>query len=223
MGESVNYPTFATEYDVTEKGTGSFPFVFFRRPLFYKGLFYEGLFDVGVFNIGVFHVGGIRHQGFRGKFMVNETVKTVESLVQALLAGEGSYFLVDVRIKPTNNVKVYIDGDQGISIEKCVQYNRALYKKLEESGLFPTGDFSLEVSSPGLDEPLKLLRQYKKNIGRRVELVLQDGSKKEGRLMEVTEDGIIVEETRGKNKKKEVINHTFLFDNIKTTKIQVVF
>ena len=155
--------------------------------------------------------------------MVNETVKAVEGLVQALLAGEPGYFLVEVRIKPTNNVKVYIDGDQGISIEKCVQYNRALYKKIDESGLFPAGDFSLEVSSPGLDEPLKLLRQYRKNIGRQVELVLQDGSKKEGRLLEVAEDGIIVEETRGKNKKKEVINHAFLFDNIKTTKIQVVF
>lgn len=155
--------------------------------------------------------------------MVNETIKAVESLVQALLANETGYFLVDVRIKPTNNLKVFIDGDQGISIEKCVQYNRALYKKLEESGLFPTGDFSLEVSSPGLDEPLKLLRQYRKNIGRQVELVLQDGTKKEGRLLEVSEDGIIVEEIKGKNKKKEVINHTFLFDNIKTTKIQVVF
>ncbi len=155
--------------------------------------------------------------------MVNETIKVIEGLVQALLANESGYFLVDVRIKPTNNVKVFIDGDQGISIEKCVQYNRALYKKLEESEFFPTGDFSLEVSSPGLDEPLKLLRQYKKNIGRQVELVLQDGSRYEGRLLEVSEDGIIVEETKGKNKKKEVINHTFLFDNIKTTKIQVVF
>src|SRR5882757_9324706 len=155
--------------------------------------------------------------------MVNETVKAVESMVQALLADQPDYFLVDIRIKPTNNVKVFIDGDQGISIEKCVRYNRALYKKLEEAALFPTGDFSLEVSSPGLDEPLKLLRQYRKNIGRQVELVLQDGSKKEGKLIEVSEDGIIVEETRGKNKKKEVINHTFLFDNIKTTKIQVVF
>jgi ribosome maturation factor RimP len=155
--------------------------------------------------------------------MANETIKVVESLVQALLANDTGYFLVDVRIKPTNNFKIFIDGDQGITIEKCVQINRALYKKLEELGLFPTGDFSLEVSSPGLDEPLKLLRQYKKNIGRQVELILQDGSKKEGRLMEVSEDGIIVEETKGKNKKKEVINHTFLFDNIKTTKIQVVF
>jgi ribosome maturation factor RimP len=155
--------------------------------------------------------------------MANETVKTVEGMVHTMLAGEQGYFLVDVRIKPTNNIKVYIDGDQGISIEKCVQFNRALYKKLEETALFPSDDFSLEVSSPGLDEPLKLHRQYKKNIGRQVELLLQDGSKIEGRLLEVSEDGIIVEETRGRNKKKEVINHTFLFDNIKTTKIQVVF
>lgn len=155
--------------------------------------------------------------------MTNEAVKTVEGLVQGMLANEPAYFLVEVRVKPTNNVKVYIDGDQGISIEKCVQYNRALYKKLEEAAIFPPGDFSLEVSSPGLDEPLKLHRQYKKNIGRQVELVLQDGSKVEGRLIEVSEDGVIVEETRGRNKKKEIVNHTFLFENIKTTKIQVVF
>jgi ribosome maturation factor RimP len=154
---------------------------------------------------------------------MNETVKTIEGLVQEILAGEPDYFLVDIKIKPTNNVKVYIDGDRGISIEKCVRINRALYKKLEDKALFPNGDFSLEVSSPGLDEPLKLHRQYKKNIGRQVELVLQDGSTAEGRLLEVSEDGIIVEEIRGKNKKKEIVNHTFLFENIKTTKIQVVF
>src|ERR1700722_8372940 len=155
--------------------------------------------------------------------MVNETVKTIEGLVQNILEGEPGYFLVEVRIKPTNNVKVFLDGDNGISIEKCVQVNRALYKKLEDMALFPNGDFSLEVSSPGLDEPLKLHRQYRKNIGRQVELTLQDGSKAEGRLLEVGEDGIIVEETKGKNKKKEIVNHTFLFENIKTTKIQVVF
>jgi ribosome maturation factor RimP len=157
------------------------------------------------------------------KVMSNEIIKTVEGILQPLLAEEPGYFLVDIRIKPTNNIKVFIDGDQGISIEKCVRYNRALYRRLEEMAIFPDGDFSLEVSSPGLDEPLKLLRQYKKNVGRQVELVLQDGSKTEGRLLEVSEDGVIVEETKGKNKKKEVINHTFLFDNIKTTKIQVVF
>jgi ribosome maturation factor RimP len=155
--------------------------------------------------------------------MVNETLKVLENMVEAFLADDPGYFLVEVRIKPTNNIKVFLDGEKGIPIEKCVQCNRAMYKQIEGSGLFPGDDFSLEVSSPGLDEPLKLLRQYKKNIGRRVELVLQDGSKMEGRLLEVGEDGIVVEETKGKNRKKEVINHAFLFDNIKTTKIQVVF
>jgi ribosome maturation factor RimP len=54
-------------------------------------------------------------------------------------------------------------------------------------------------------------------------VVTKEGLLKEGKLTEVTEDGIMVEETKGKNKKKEVINHTFLFDHIKTTKIQAVF
>ena len=156
--------------------------------------------------------------------MVIETqIKALETMMNQALDADPSYFLVEIRIKPTNNIKVFLDGDNGISIEKCVRFNRALYHKIEEGGLFPGGDFSLEVSSPGLDEPLLLLRQYQKNIGRMVEVLLLDGSKTEGFLREVSADGIMVEETRGKNKKKEVINHIFLFTNIKTTKIQVVF
>ena len=58
--------------------------------------------------------------------MSNETIKTVEGMVQSLLEGQTDYFLVEVRVKPTNNIRVYIDGDQGISIEKCVQINRGL-------------------------------------------------------------------------------------------------
>lgn len=154
-----------------------------------------------------------------------------------ILSPNPDMFLVEIKVKPTNNIKVFIDSDSGISIEKCINVNRALYKKMEESGLFSGGDFSLEVSSPGLDEPLKLFRQYKKNIGRHVEVITKDGQRKEGKLTEVTEDGFIVEETKarlagknkndqggqGKNKKKEVLNHAFLFDHIKTTKIQAVF
>ncbi len=123
-------------------------------------------------------------------------------MIGQIMAGDPEYFLVEVKIRPTSNIKVFLDGDAGISIEKCVQYNRALYKKIEEAELFPGGDFSLEVSSPGLDEPLKLFRQYRKNLGRPVEVVLLDGTRREGVLREVSQDGIIVEETRGKNKKK---------------------
>lgn len=140
-----------------------------------------------------------------------------------LLAADPESFLVSIRIKPTNNFKVFIDADSGVSIAKCVSVNRALYKKIEEAAWFPEGDFSLEVSSPGLDEPLKLWRQYKKNIGRQVEITLLDGTALVGKLLEVTEDGCVIEETKGKNKKKEVIAHSLLFENIKQTKIQVVF
>ena len=151
-------------------------------------------------------------------------------MAEEILAAEPAYFLVEVRVKPINNLKVFVDGDQGITIEKCVQVNRALYKKIEEAGLFPAGDFSLEVSSAGLDEPLKSIRQYKKNSGRAVEVVLLDGSRKEGKLTEVNEEGIILEEASGKPspgkaapRKQELSYHTYLFNNIKSTKIQVVF
>lgn len=154
---------------------------------------------------------------------IEPQIAKLGSLVQGILEGDGSLFLVDIRIKPTNNIKVFIDGDQGVSIEKCVSVNRKLYKQIEEGGMYPEGDFSLEVSSPGLEEPLKLHRQYVKNINRHVEVTLKDGVKIQGVLKEVSEESILVEETRGKNKKKEIISHTIPFDNIKTTKVQVVF
>jgi ribosome maturation factor RimP len=156
--------------------------------------------------------------------MVNETqIRAIEAMVKNIFAAEPEYFLVEAKIIPTNNVKVFLDGDKSISIEKCVQCNRALYRKIEEEHVFPLDDFSLEVSSPGLDQPLKLLRQYKKNMGRLIDVVLIDGTKKTGRLVELTEDGIILEETLGKNKNKLITDHAFLFNNIKTTTIQIVF
>ena len=144
-------------------------------------------------------------------------------MIGTIIAGDSHYFLVEVKIRPTNNIQVFLDGDAGIPIEKCVTYNRQLYKMIEETGLFPADDFSLEVSSPGLDEPLRLLRQYRKNIGRKVEVLLKDGVKTEGVLKAVTDTSIDVEETRGKAKKKEIIQHNFPFESIKSTKIQIVF
>jgi ribosome maturation factor RimP len=154
---------------------------------------------------------------------IETQINSIERMIAGILEDQPQYFLVDIRIKPTNNVKVFLDGDQGITIEKCISINRALYKQLEETALFPNDDFSLEVSSPGLDEPLKLHRQYIKNTGRPVEVLLKDGRKVEGKLLEVHDTAVVIEETRGKNKKKEVLQHNFLFDNIKSTKLQVVF
>lgn len=150
-------------------------------------------------------------------------IQALEQRVKQLIEPEPDVFLVEIRIKPTNNVKVFLDADQGINIDKLIQYNRRLYKRLEEEGFFPGGDFSLEVSSPGLEEPLKLYRQYRKNIGRYVEVVQQDGMKNEGKLISAEEDHIVVEEEKGKGKKKELVQHTIPFTNIKTTKIQIKF
>lgn len=154
----------------------------------------------------------------------------LEQMVAAMLDGNEDYFLVDLKVLPGNNIKVILDADSGVSIDKCVNYNRFLYKQIEADGLFPEGDFALEVSSPGVDEPLKLDRQYRKNMGRLVEVVLKDGSKKEGKLVELTETGLVIEETRGKNpsgkptgKKKETVIHNIPFTDVKTTKVQVVF
>ena len=117
-------------------------------------------------------------------------IQAVEKLIGPLLNGD--IFLVSIKIKPTNNFKIYLDADSGLGIEKCIKINRALYKIMEEMGMYPEGDFSLEVSSPGLDEPLKLLRQYKKNTGREVEVITNDDVKKEGRLTGVTEEKITI-------------------------------
>lgn len=154
---------------------------------------------------------------------IESQVQAVTKLVEDILRPDSEYFLVEVRIAPNNHIKVFLDGDAGISIEKCVATNRALYKEIEESEMFPGDDFSLEVSSPGLDEPLKLDRQYRKNIGRKIEVLLKDGIKIEGKLSAVNEQTIVVEETRGKNKKLEIVPHEILLDSIKTTKIQIVF
>ena len=150
-------------------------------------------------------------------------IQVIESRVKALIRAEEDLFLVEVRIKPINNIKVFVDGDQGVSIERLVQLNRKLYKELEEGAVFPNSDFSLEVSSPGLEEPLKLHRQYRKNIGRFVEVTDKEGMRKEGKLVGVTEAEILLEETKGKGKKMETVQHTVPFDTIKTTKIQIKF
>lgn len=151
-------------------------------------------------------------------------------MLSSLLEGNNDYFLVDLKVTTGNNIKVILDADSGVSIDKCVEYNRQLYKLIEADGLFPDGDFALEVSSAGVDEPLKMERQYRKNVGRLVEVVLKDGSKREGKLAGITDEGLVVEETKGKSpsgkptgKKKEIIIHNIPFNDIKTTKVQVVF
>lgn len=148
-------------------------------------------------------------------------IQAIEKLVEPLL--QEDIFLVSIKIKPTNNIKIYLDADNGLGIEKCIRINRALYKIMEETGMYPNGDFSLEVSSPGIDEPLKLLRQYKKNMGRSVEVVIQNEVKKEGKLTGVSEEKIEIEYTEGKGKKAITKKDEIYFTDIKQTRVQIKF
>ena len=149
--------------------------------------------------------------------------KAIEDFINNQLTGSEDVFLVQVKVLPGNNIKVFLDADNGITIEKCIKVNRALYNQIEESELFLNGDFSLEVSSPGVEEPLLLHRQYKKNIGRTVEVIMNDDTKKEGKLIIVNDDEIIIEEKTGQGKKALNTTTNILFNQVKHTKVLVTF
>ncbi|HTO15508.1 MAG TPA: hypothetical protein VLZ83_07040 [Edaphocola sp.] len=151
-----------------------------------------------------------------------DIINFVEDKIEMLLQGS-ALFLIAVKVKPTNNIKVFLDGDQGIDINTCAKLNRSLYKMIEEETLYPDGDFSIEVSSPGVDEPLINLRQYRKNIGRTIEISFKDTEKKPvmGILKEVNELEIKIEIKQ--IKKKETIEEVIPFEQIEKAVIQIVF
>ena len=151
----------------------------------------------------------------------DDQINTIKEFIDPLL--EDDMFLVDIKIKPINNIKVYLDADKGLSIERCIKVNRALYKLIEEKHLYPDGDFSLEISSPGIDEPLKLHRQYSKNMGREVAVTLQDDSVKVGKLADVNEKGFLITYTEGKGKKAVAKEANIPFSEVKQTKVLIKF
>ncbi len=154
---------------------------------------------------------------------VNDLKERVQGIIEPLLLEDPEYFLVWIKVKPGHIIRVYLDGDNGLPIQKCIYFNRKLYRAIEEAGWFPEGDFALEVSSPGVDEPLLLKRQYNKNIGRQVEVELLDETKKLGTLTAVTETDISIEWTEGKGKKATQQQLLIPFENIKSTIVQIQF
>lgn len=152
-----------------------------------------------------------------------EVLEQIRSFLEPLLEGT-DMFIINMKIKPTNNIKVYLDADGGLSVDKSAKVNRALYHQIEESGMFPDGDFSLEVSSPGVDEPLTSERQYKKNIGRTLTVTVGGGTEENeitGVLKEITEDQMTLEVKVPK--KKETTQVSIPFTDIKKAVVQIVF
>jgi ribosome maturation factor RimP len=149
-------------------------------------------------------------------------LEKVEVFVKQLIEKSENLFLIEIKSAPGNKVSVLLDGDNGITIENCTSINKALYKYIEENNLF-NNNFSLEVSSPGVDRPLKLLRQYRKNVGRNVEVVLNDGTKLEGTLTDANEENITIIEKTGKGNKMIMKTTTILFNQIRHTTVLITF
>jgi len=151
--------------------------------------------------------------------MTQATDKIVQ-LLTPLLEGT-DMFLVNIKIKPTNNIKVFIDADSGFAVERSITINRRLYAAIDEHQLYPDGDFSLEVSSPGVDEPLTSHRQYVKNVGRKISIIDEADVETIGMMTAVTEDYITLEVKKPKQKDVTVLN--IPFSSIKKAVIQIIF
>ncbi len=132
-------------------------------------------------------------------------------------------FLVALSIGSGNTIKVLLDKPEGITIDECVLISRMIEAKLNRD----EEDYELQVSSPGLDRPFKVIQQYYKNIGNEIEVITQDGLKNKGILNKVTDKGIElgIKARVKKEKKKKVIhkNISLDFDQIKTAKTVIAF
>jgi len=152
-----------------------------------------------------------------------EIVEEIKRVIATKLA-DPSQFVVDVLIlghKGPKKVLIIIDGDKGITIEDCATLSRELSKWFDESQLLDES-YMLEVSTPGLDQPLKLRRQYVKNIGRRLKVVLPQ-STLEGKLVEVTEESIKIEQEIGLGRQKEIRPTNISFSEIEKTFVLISF
>lgn len=152
--------------------------------------------------------------------MANTLEEKIEALLQPLLDGS-DIFLTDIQVKPTNNLKIFIDADSGLDIRKSADINRKLYKLIEAESWFPEGDFSLEVSSPGVDVPLRSQRQFSKNIGRTLEITPTDGEAFLG-VLQAADEMTLTLSIKGTKKTPPSIRQISLA-NVKTAIVQIIF
>lgn len=156
---------------------------------------------------------------FLGYMIIKEEV---EQLIAEALADPffSDCFLVDSVWKAkAEKLEIYIDGDQGVTHAKCKKLSKILQHQLDENQLLGE-KYSLEVSSPGLDRPIKLKRQYQKNLGRAVVVHLQEGERVEGILSEIEGDIVVISPEGKKNKNPE---QRIALQEIQKTFIQVRF
>ena len=151
--------------------------------------------------------------------------KDVVKNIVAKSLHETEMFLVDVKVGSANRIAVEVDSRQGITIKDCVNVSRVVESSLNRD----VEDFELEVSSPGLTQPFKVLEQYLKYIGSQVDVVKRDGQKIIGLLQQACTDGIVLDVATkimeaGQKRPKIVMQPvTIKYSEIKATKLALTF
>ena len=138
------------------------------------------------------------------QFKILSLTETIAKIVNSHLIGEDLY-LVDVIISggnPVRKILVLLDGDGGINIDACALISRKISADLDNENILESG-YILEVSSPGLDHPLKLERQYHNHVGKTLKVTLTDQSIKEGELIEVLSKSIVLKQNERKLRSKK--------------------
>jgi ribosome maturation factor RimP len=152
------------------------------------------------------------------------TKEQIENLIKPKI-DEEDLFQVEVSVNSSNKISVFIDGDKGVTIDQCMALSRFIEQNLNRD----EEDYELDVSSAGLDLPLKVQRQYIKNIGRSVAIILKNGQKHTGKLVSANDDEINLEVEKnvileGKKRKQQITEIMPLkYSDIKSTKIVVSF
>lgn len=149
----------------------------------------------------------------------------VKDLVNEALLENPELFLIDLSFLPENKIYVEVDGDKGVSLKECIRISRAVEHNLDRE----EEDFSLEVTSPDVSKPLKVQRQYIKNIGRILQVRSSDGTDIEGSLKEVNNESIVLEwkarepKPIGKGKITVVKSANIPFTDIVEAKVKIIF
>jgi ribosome maturation factor RimP len=153
-------------------------------------------------------------------FLLTMIDKTeIIKLIDSQLNGT-DIFLVEAKISP-GKISISIDKPAGITINECIALNRYLTAQLEATGILETHE--LEVSSPGMDQPLKVLQQYQRRLGKQVRIITTGGIQHEGKLLDAKPEGIEIVKTHTNkvNRKKETTEEhlSIPFETIKETKL----
>ena len=149
----------------------------------------------------------------------------VEQLVHEFLETRKDLYLVDLKISAGDDITVILDGDEGLSLQDCLDASRAIEFNLDRE----EHDFSLQVMSPGLSEPLKLPRQFKKNMGREIEVLLNSDEKIQGEVVAVDDEKVTIvlryrrPKLIGKGKEDVVENKEIPYTEIKKALVVIKF